>query len=252
MEMSIKNIENGDNGLQVIDGKVVMTSLQVAEIFGKEHKDVLKAIRNEISEGVAEGNFALGSYKDKNNQDRPMYILDREAFTIVVMDFIGKEAKQFKVAYIRAFNHMEAQLLEKAKAPSIPTNFAEALQLAANQQFKIIEQAKQLEEAKEKVEIWDKICANDKTFSMGEAAKQLGYGRNSLFGFLRFCDVLDNKNVPKQTYIDRGYFEVKQTTVQRTAGLENHLVTRVTNRGIQFIDKKMLEKEAELLNKGDE
>lgn len=251
MELSIKNIENGNNGLQVIDGKVVMTSLQVAEIFGKRHDDVLKAIRNEIEAGISLGSFAERDYMNRGKK-YPMYVLDRDAFTSVVMDFHGKEAKQFKVAYIRAFNHMEAQLIEKAKAPSIPTNFAEALLLAANQQFQIIEQAKQLEEAKEKVETWDKICANDKTFSMGEAAKQLGYGRNSLFGFLRFCDVLDNKNVPKQQYIDRGYFEVKQTTVQRTAGLENHLVTRVTNKGIQFIDKKMAEKEAELLNKDSE
>ena len=250
--MSIKNIENGDNGLQVINGKVVMTSLQVAEIFNKRHDNVLRAIRNEIDNVGGALKIEETYYTDEQGKKHVMYLLDRDAFTIVVMDFTGKEAKQFKLAYMRAFNHMEAQLLEKAKEPSIPTNFAEALLLAANQQFKIIEQAKQLEEAKEKVEIWDKRCANDKTFSMGEAAKQLGYGRNSLFGFLRFCDVLDNKNVPKQTYIDRGYFEVKQTTVQRTNGLENHLVTRVTNKGIQFIDKKMTEKEAELLNKDSE
>lgn len=51
-------------------------SLEIAEIIGKEHKTILRDIRNEIKQlgdEKAENNFVLGYYKDKNNQDRPMY-----------------------------------------------------------------------------------------------------------------------------------------------------------------------------------
>ncbi len=54
----------------------IVTSLEIAEIIGKEHKTILRDIRNEIKQlgdEKAENNFVLGYYKDKNNQDRPMY-----------------------------------------------------------------------------------------------------------------------------------------------------------------------------------
>ena len=54
----------------------IVTSLEIAEIIEKEHKTILRDIRNEIKQlgdEKAENNFVLGYYKDKNNQDRPMY-----------------------------------------------------------------------------------------------------------------------------------------------------------------------------------
>ena len=48
-----------------------MTSLEIAEVTGKNHKDVLRDIRNILGQGVSERNFAPGEYKDKNNQSRP-------------------------------------------------------------------------------------------------------------------------------------------------------------------------------------
>ena len=60
-----------------------MTSIEVAEITGKRHADVIRDIRDEIekltSQGIfTERIFALGEYIDKNNQRRPMYVLTRE------------------------------------------------------------------------------------------------------------------------------------------------------------------------------
>ena len=54
----------------------IVTSLEIAEIIGKEHKTILRDIRNEIKQlgdEKAENNFVLGYYKDKNNRERPMY-----------------------------------------------------------------------------------------------------------------------------------------------------------------------------------
>ena len=63
----------------IVDGDR-MTSLQIAEITGKRHADVMKSIRKmePAWEKVAEGKFSLGSYKDENNQYRPCYSLNKE------------------------------------------------------------------------------------------------------------------------------------------------------------------------------
>lgn len=97
------------------DGIPVTTSRAVAEQFGKNHKEVLRAIENTITqlketdEGKAfnERNFAPISLRDAMNREKPAYLLTRDGFTLLAMGFTGAKAVQFKVAYINAFNHME-------------------------------------------------------------------------------------------------------------------------------------------------
>tara|TARA_R110000782_G_scaffold227465_1_gene314207 strand:- start:94 stop:348 length:255 start_codon:yes stop_codon:yes gene_type:complete len=68
-------------GLIILDNKnnMTTTSLLIADKFNKDHKDVLKAIRNlECSEEFAQRNFALSHYLDKNTQERPMYKITKD------------------------------------------------------------------------------------------------------------------------------------------------------------------------------
>lgn len=101
---------------------VRVNSLYVAEFFGKNHKEVLRDIRNiaapnsGLSKEFAERNFALRSYKDKQNQKRPCYYLTRDGFTILVMGYTGKKALRFKELYIRRFNEMEELIKSLVKA----------------------------------------------------------------------------------------------------------------------------------------
>nr|DAO50511.1 MAG TPA: regulatory protein [Caudoviricetes sp.] len=101
---------------------VRVDSLYVAEFFEKNHKEVLRDIRNiaapnsGLSKEFAERNFALGSYKDKQNQKRPCYYLTRDGFTILVMGYTGKKALRFKELYIRRFNEMEELIKSLVKA----------------------------------------------------------------------------------------------------------------------------------------
>lgn len=101
---------------------VRVDSLYVAEFFGKNHKEILRDIRNiaapnsGLSKEFAERNFALGSYKDKQNQKRPCYYLTRDGFTILVMGYTGKKALRFKELYIRRFNEMEELIKSLVKA----------------------------------------------------------------------------------------------------------------------------------------
>jgi Rha family phage regulatory protein len=88
--------------------------LKIAEVFGKRHDDVIKAIENHIAEGEFNGrNFAVVDYKDKKGELRKMYILDERFTTFLVMGFTGKEAAKWKLQYIDEFQRMREELKNK-------------------------------------------------------------------------------------------------------------------------------------------
>ena len=97
------------------DGRIVTTSLQVAEVFNKLHRHVLRDIRNlECSSSFQESNFGLSFYHSKllngGYKKQPMYYITKDGFTFLAMGFTGKIAARFKEAYINAFNEMERKL----------------------------------------------------------------------------------------------------------------------------------------------
>ena len=103
------------NAVELKDGKAVTTSLKIAEVFGKPHKDVLKAIRElECPEEFSGRNFSPAEYSDAQGKPRPMYFVTRDGFTLMAMGFTGAKAMQFKVAYIEAFNAMERTIKESS------------------------------------------------------------------------------------------------------------------------------------------
>ena len=103
------------NAVELKDGKAVTTSLKIAEVFGKQHKVVLKSIRElDCPEKFSEHNFMPAEYSDSQGKPRPMFFVTRDGFTLLAMGFTGKAAMQFKVAYIEAFNAMERTIKESA------------------------------------------------------------------------------------------------------------------------------------------
>lgn len=113
--------------------QALTNSLLVAKSFGKEHKHVLDSIRKLIdgcAEISADPMFEETTYvNEQNGQTYPMYLMNRDGFTLLVMDFKGKRAMQFKLEYIKAFNSME----EKIKASQKPKSQLEILQMSINQ-----------------------------------------------------------------------------------------------------------------------
>lgn len=106
----------------------VTTSLRIAEVFSKKHKDVLKAIDNlEIGgEELRHEMFFEDSYESRGKKYR-LVIVNRDGFTLLGMGFTGKKATDFKIQYIRAFNEMEKRIKEE---PSLlPTSPREQLKL---------------------------------------------------------------------------------------------------------------------------
>ena len=88
-------------------------SLFVAELFEKNHKEVLRDIRkitdplSGLSEEFRQRNFAPSSYRNQQNKKQPCYYLTRDGFTMLVMGYTGQKAMQFKELYIKRFNEME-------------------------------------------------------------------------------------------------------------------------------------------------
>lgn len=99
------------------------TSIDIADHFGKQHKDVLKSIRNlyaELPEDVRERNFALTSrtVAGPNNSERQeeFFIVYFDGFILLVMGYTGKKALQIKLLYIAAFNAMRDELAAQREA----------------------------------------------------------------------------------------------------------------------------------------
>ena len=94
----------------------VVTSLDIAETFGKEHKNVLRDIKQlECSDEFGQLNFEPSSYINQQNKEQPMYFITRDGFTLLVIGYTGEKAMKFKEAYIRQFNAMEKALIGKLK-----------------------------------------------------------------------------------------------------------------------------------------
>jgi len=107
------------------DGEVFTTSRQVAELFEKEHRNVLRAIRLlECDEAFAALNYELTDFIDKNGDSRPEYLISKDGMVFLVMGFTGKKAAQFKLLYIRAFNWMMEQLHENRDLQHLLHDFA--------------------------------------------------------------------------------------------------------------------------------
>ena len=107
-----------DEIVTIMRNNVVVHSLRVAKHFHKRHDRVLRAIENLIAglpqNGETPKMFFKSTYTEKqNNQTYPMYYMNRDGFSLLVMGFTGKKALEWKVKYIQAFNQMEKLLTEK-------------------------------------------------------------------------------------------------------------------------------------------
>lgn len=96
----------------------VVTSLDVAETFGKEHRHVLEDIRRifeTLSTAEISALFYEADYIASNGKRNPMYYMNRDGFTLLAMGYTGEKAMRFKLAYINQFNAMEKALIGKMK-----------------------------------------------------------------------------------------------------------------------------------------
>lgn len=180
------------------DNQPLTNSLLVAETFGKEHRNVLRDIKNLIEGGVLKNEqtpmFEKTTYmSEQNKQIYPLYVMNQDGFTLLAMGFNGKKAMEFKQKYIEAFNAMKKQI-EQSK-PSVPQNYLEALkslikaeeekqQLALENKQKDetiitiskanVELGNKITEMLPKVSYYDRILQSNATMTITQIAQDYG------------------------------------------------------------------------------
>lgn len=96
--------------LSTQNGEPVASSRQIAESFGKEHKNVIQSIENLAAENSAAKSMFHETTFENRGKQYPMYMMNRDGFTLLAMGFTGKAALEWKLKYIAAFNAMEKKL----------------------------------------------------------------------------------------------------------------------------------------------
>ncbi|KAA6303123.1 MAG: hypothetical protein EZS26_000726 [Candidatus Ordinivivax streblomastigis] len=227
-------------------GTLVTNSLLVAQKFGKQHKDVLEKVRSLTAENSAVlSMFYETIYCNEQNKQQPLFVMNRDGFSLLVMGFTGKEALKFKVDFITAFNKMEEMI--KSATNQIPQSFSEALKLAYIQQEQIELQQRQLEEEAPKVAFANAIISAESSCLIGELAKLItqngiSIGQNRLFEWMRNNGYIgktgERYNIPNQQYIEQGLFELKKGIKSINGVLHTTITPKVTGKGqLYFISK---------------
>lgn len=160
--------------------QLVVSSLQVAKNFGKRHDKLISEIERmygELTDKWCAQNggdplFYKTTYThEQNKQQYPMFLMNRDGFSLLVMGFTGKEAMNWKLKYIGAFNEMERQI--KESTGKLPTSPREILKLIvqANE-----ETDKKVEELREDVnsKFKEMPLFNNECQSMEKAVRKKG------------------------------------------------------------------------------
>lgn len=101
--------------VELQNGVATTTSLQVAETFEKNHQHVIEAIKNlTVKNSTVKNMFKETTYVNSRGREYPMYQMDKDGFTLLVMGYTGQKATEFKLRYIQAFNEMQKQLNQQS------------------------------------------------------------------------------------------------------------------------------------------
>ncbi len=207
--MELIKIENG----------VKMTSLELAEITGKNHADVLRDIRDEIEKLGEKGLsiFAESSYINSQNKKQPMF------------EFSKKGAMQIALRYsaeIRFKVIEKLEELENKNSPALPQNYLEALKAL------VVSEEKRIEAEKTNAI----LMHVNKNYTVTEIAKEL-----NLKSATQLNKILADKKIQYKSngtwvlyskYSNLGYFDIKQEVLE-TGKVIYH--RKVTQLGRKFI-----------------
>ena len=234
------------NLVEVNNEQVVTTSIMVAESFGKRHDHVLQDIKNLTTENSGVKNmFEKTTYTNSRNREYPMYLINRDGFTLLAMGFTGKEALQFKLQYINAFNQMEEYIKDENKnkihSYMIEDPIARAEQWIVEQKNKIALEQK-VAEYQPKVQYYDEVLQSDNLMTVTQIAKEFGMYAKQLNLILHKKKIQFKNNgqwLLYSQYQDKGY--TKSVTsldpFGKTGSTEGalHVYTKWTQKGREFI-----------------
>lgn len=231
--------------LSMQSGEPVASSRQIADNFEKRHDHVMRDIDAMKKDVPNFGEmFFETTAPDSYGREQRAYLMNRDGFTLLAMGFNGKAALEWKLKYIAAFNEMEKKLAEKPQLTRSQL-LATAL-IAAHEELE--EKDKQIETMKPKALFADAVSASKKSILVGEMAKLLSQngidiGQNRLFDWLRRNGYLikdpkrSDYNLPTQRSMEKGLFEIKETTIQHSDHVSINRTPKVTGKGqVYFVN----------------
>lgn len=224
----------GDNGVALTN------SVLVAKKFEKTHDYVLKTIRNILSGGVLKNDetpmFEESTYiNEQNGQEYPMFIMNRDGFTLLAMGFTGKQAMKFKLDYISEFNKMEDVI--KNSIVSLPNfaNPAEAARAWAEQyeqrqleqkradeaELQVLQLTAEVEKMQPKVSYYDMILNNKSTVLVTQIAQDYGMSAkafNKLLNELHIQHKVNDQWILYAEFLGQGYVHSQPVDIQLKDG----------------------------------
>ena len=164
-----------------------ITSLEVADMVGKEHNKLLRDVREYIAQldesKIGHTDFFTESeYTDKANRKKPCYLVTKKGCEFIANKLTGVKGTAFTAKYINRFHEMEDQLKPKA-----PQTYLEALKALVAAEEAREELQAQLDVSKDWYSIKRVAAMNGvdwKTFNwrrLKEKSIELGYGIKKIF-----------------------------------------------------------------------
>ena len=198
---------------------LAMSSREIAELTGKEHKNVLVDIRSMLdSLGATSAEFSAHVQVPGPNgavRQAPIFNLPKRETLILVSGY----SVALRAKIIDRWQELEAG------ASNTPQTFAQALRLAAEQAEVMEQQRAQLEIAQPKATALDRLSLADGSVCITNAAKDLQVQPKKLFAWLQVHKWIYRRLGGKgwlayQDRIQSGHLEHKVTTVERSDGTE--------------------------------
>lgn len=227
-----------------------LDSREVAEMVGKRHDHLVRdidgyiTVLNQNPNLGADSFFTESTYQSGTGKSYRYYLVTKMGCELIAHKLTGQRGVEFTAAYVKKFNLMEQQQVLDNVVWFIPKTMSQALQLAANLQTQIEEQAP-------KVLFADSVATSKNSILIGAMAKILNQngidiGQNRFFKWLRDNEYLgkrgNNYNLPTQKSMELGLFEIKETAITHSDGyVETKRTPKVTGKGqIYFVDKFLL------------
>lgn len=173
--------------------------------------------------------------------------MNKTSMLVITMTFkqaLRVAARESKAVRRSLIDKLEELQQANSPTPSIPQTLPEALRLAAELAEQKLQLEQQLVAAAPKVDFADRVSAANGIL-IGNFAKVVGLKQNALFSWLRQNGILmafgARKNVPRQQYINAGYFTVKEVVLDDENGYQIRLTPQLTGKGQQWLTRKLLD-----------
>ncbi|HAN7828283.1 TPA: phage antirepressor Ant [Escherichia coli] len=200
------------------------------------NNDFIARVKDEL-DGEGYEIFVTPMDKKKGGADQVVIVMTyKQALRVA-----ARESKAVRRSLIDKLEELQQA---NSPTPSIPQTLPEALRLAAELAEQKMQLEQQLVAAAPKVDFADRVSVANGIL-IGNFAKVVGLKQNALFSWLRQNGILmafgARKNVPRQQYINAGYFTVKEVVLDDENGYQIRLTPQLTGKGQQWLTRKLLD-----------